>query len=267
MFTTLATGAVIRVASDLLGGTPLESIKCRVAKTMDGPIEACRNIVTEGGFINLWAGSASRTIEGIFVGAFFLLGATIAKNQVIALGGSKLMASLAGGLVGGLAQSIVMTPAGMVFTSLNLNRDTEGFENDNVFTVTKRIYKEKGLGGMYYGGKPMALRQATNWMSRSCFTELARTTFGMSELGLFGEIVSGTIGGLASCWNTPLETIRVYIQADISAGKEAKTFSQYWNSIVEEKGYQGLFRGVTPRGIQAIWQTLFMVSVPNLLGM
>jgi len=88
----------------------------------------------------------------------------------------------------------------------------------------------------------------------------------MSEFGLIGEIGSGAIGGLGSCWNTPIETIRVYLQADVSAGKQAKTFGQYWDDIVEEGGYTGLFRGVTPRGIQAIWQTVFMVTVPNLLG-
>mmetsp|Transcript_27503 Transcript_27503/g.40633 ORF Transcript_27503/g.40633 Transcript_27503/m.40633 type:complete len:345 (+) Transcript_27503:111-1145(+) len=262
----LARGAALRVASDLTGGTPLESIKCRVAKTMDGPIDAYKHIVAEGGFANLWAGSTSRAIEGIFLGAFFLLGSNAGKKQVLALGGSKTMASLAGGLVGSVAQSLVVTPAGIVFASLNLNRGNEGFENDNVSIVTKRIYKEKGLAGMYCGTKPMALRQATNWMTRSWCTEVARTTFRMSEFGLLGEIGSGIVGGLASCWNTPVETIRVYLQADVSAGKPAKTFRQYWNDIVEEQGYQGLYCGVTPRGIQAIWQTVFMVTVPNLLG-
>merc|ERR1711982_111903 len=111
----------------------------------------------------------------------------------------------------------------MVFTSLNLNRGKKGFEDDNFISVTKRIYREKGLRGMFYGGKPMALRQATNWMSRSCFTEVARTTFRMSEFGLLGEIGSGAIGGIGSCWNTPIETIRVFVQADVSVGKNPKT--------------------------------------------
>eukprot|EP00548_Thalassiothrix_antarctica_P002712 CAMPEP_0194130950 /NCGR_PEP_ID=MMETSP0152-20130528/1834_1 /TAXON_ID=1049557 /ORGANISM="Thalassiothrix antarctica, Strain L6-D1" /LENGTH=343 /DNA_ID=CAMNT_0038825593 /DNA_START=95 /DNA_END=1126 /DNA_ORIENTATION=+ len=266
VFMTLGRGAALRVASDLSGGTPLESIKCRVTKTTDGPIEACKKIIAEGGIQNLWAGSFSRTIEGILLGAFFLLGSNAAKKQVFAMGGSKTAAALAGGLVGGLAQAVVMTPAGMVFTSLNLNRGKKGYEDDNFLTVTKRIYQERGLNGMFCGGGPMAMRQATNWMSRSCFTEIARTTFRMSEFGLLGEIGAGAIGGIGSCWNTPIETIRVYLQADVGAGKDAKTPVEYWNDIVEEQGYSGLFRGVTPRGIQAIWQTVFMVTVPNLLG-
>ena len=84
---------------------------------------------------------------------------------------------------------------------------------------------------------------------------------------MVGEIGSGIIGGIGSCWNTPIETIRVFMQRDISMGVPKKSFGQYWDGIVKRDGYPGLFRGVTPRGIQAIWQTVFMVVVPNMLGM
>jgi len=182
------------------------------------------------------------------------------------MGGSKTLAALAGGTVGGVAQALVMTPAGMIFTSLNVNRGKKGYENDNAWTVTRRIIKEKGIKGMYFGGGPMCLRQASNWASRSCFTEIARTNLRMSQYGMLGEIGSGVIGGIGSSWNTPIETIRVLMQRDVSMGKEAKSFGQYWNDIVKDQGYTGLFRGWTPRTIQAIWQTVFMVVVPNILG-
>jgi hypothetical protein len=159
------------------------------------------------------------------------------------MGGSKLLAALAGGTVGGVAQAVVMTPAGMIFTSLNVNRGKKGYENDNAITVARRIIKEKGVAGMFFGWEPMCARQASNWASRSCFTEIARTTLKMSQYGVVGEIGSGVIGGLGSCWNTPIETIRVLMQRDVSMGKETKTFGQYWNGMVEEQGYPGLFRG------------------------
>ena len=244
----------------------MESIKCRVTVTKDNMFEACNNIIKEAGFLGLWAGTPSRTVEGALLGALFMLGSTLTKRQVIAMGGSKTMAALAGGTVGGVAQALVMTPAGMIFTSLNVNRGKKGYENDNAFTVMRRIVKEKGAIGMYYGSGPMCLRQASNWASRAGFTEIARTTFRMSEYGILGEIGSGVIGGVGSCWNTPIETIRVLMQRDVSMGKKTKTFGTYWKEMVDEQGYQGLFRGVTPRGIQAIWQTVFMVVVPNMMG-
>ena len=89
---------------------------------------------------------------------------------------------------------------------------------------------------MYVGSAPMCWRQASNWASRAGFTEVARTTFKMSNYGMWGEIGSGVIGGIGSCWNTPIETIRVWMQRDISMGKEAKTFGGYWEEIVEDSG-------------------------------
>lgn len=262
----LVRGGVLRILSDISGGTPLESIKCRVTITKDNMFEACHSIVNEGGFLALWSGTPSRTIEGACLGALFILGSTVAKKQVFAMGGGKNLAALAGGTVGGVAQAIVMTPAGMIFTSLNVNQGKKGYENDNAVTVIKRIVKEKGVRGLFFGMKPMCLRQASNWSSRSFFTEIARNNLKMSQYGILGEIGSGVIGGLGSCWNTPIETIRVNMHRDVSMGKEARSSGYYWNKIKDEQGYSGLFRGVSPRGIQAIWQTVFMVVVPNVLA-
>lgn len=64
LYKNLLRGAVLRVASDLSGGTPLESIKCRVTTTRDGPVEATRNIIKNGGPLALWSGTPSRTVEG-----------------------------------------------------------------------------------------------------------------------------------------------------------------------------------------------------------
>jgi len=119
---------------------------------------------------------------------------------------------------------------------------------------------------LYFGMGPMCLRQASNWASRSGFTEIARTNLRMSQYGVWGEIGSGIIGGVGSTWNTPIETIRVLMQKDVSQGRNTQPFMQYYKDVKEDQGYPGLFRGWTPRTIQAVWQTVFMVVVPNMLG-
>ena len=273
---TLVRGALLRIASDFSGGTPLENIKTRVTVTNDNMITAIQKLIREGGIPALWTGTSSRTIEGAFVGAMFMLGSTLTKRQLLVWGTPRTTAALAGGLVGGVAQAIVMTPAGLIFTALNSNNNhgskSKGTKSltrqpENAIQIVRRVVHEKGIWGMYAGMKPMCIRQATNWASRAGFTEIARTTLQLSQYGLIGEIVAGTIGGVGSCWNTPIETIRVYIQRDVSQGVPVKSMSQYWDTIVEEQGYPGLFRGVTPRAIQAVWQTVFLVVVPNLMGL
>ena len=268
---TLIRGALLRIASDFSGGTPLENIKTRVTVTNDNMITAIQKLVRDGGIPALWTGTSSRTIEGAFVGAMFMLGSTLTKRQLLVWGTSRTTAALAGGLVGGVAQAIVMTPAGLIFTALNSNsrksKSKKSSKPETATQIVRRVVNEKGIWGMYAGMKPMCIRQATNWASRAGFTEIARTTLHLSQYGLVGEIVAGTIGGVGSCWNTPIETIRVYMQRDVSQGIEVKSISQYWDTIVDEYGYQGLFRGITPRAIQAVWQTVFLVVVPNLMGL
>jgi len=263
----LFRGAFLRVASDLTGGTPLENIKLRVATTSDGPLKATREIINgTNGVRDLWSGTPGRIIEGSLLGGIFMVASMAAKKQVISMGGSTTAAALAGGIVGGVAQASIMTPSGLIFTSLIVNKDKPGHENDNSFTVAKRLIEKNGIQGMFVGGGPMAARQATNWASRSLMTEVCRTTLKLSRFGSVGEIASGVIGGVTSCWNTPLETVRVLMQRDISAGVTPKTYSRYIGDVVDEAGVVGLYRGVSPRALQATWQTVFMVVVPNILG-
>ncbi len=183
------------------------------------------------------------------------------------MGCGQSVAAFVGGLAGGFAQAIILTPSCMVFTSLNVNKGKPGYENDTTLSVTKRIVEEKGIQGMFIGMGPMSVRQASNWASRGLFTEMCRTNLNLARFGLIGEICSGVIGGVGSCWNTPIETVRVLMQKDVSEGRPPKTFSGYVTSLMDEGGIPALFRGVTPRSAQAIWQTVFMVVVPNLLGL
>ena len=167
----LARGAALRIASDLSGGTPLESIKCQVTVSKDNMIQAYQNIVKESGIGGLWSGTPSRTVEGALMGALFILGSTSTKRQLLKMGAPKTVTALCAGSVGGLAQAIVMTPAGMIFTSLNVNRGKKGHENDNAFTVMKRIVQEKGIGGMFIGGGPMYVHMSL--ASLSCRWSIA----------------------------------------------------------------------------------------------
>jgi Mitochondrial carrier protein len=262
---TLLRGAFLRIASDLTGGTPLETIKTRVTLSTDGMAAATSKIVADGGVAALWTGSSSRTVEGALIGAVFMLGRVGTQTQLKAWGASPTVAALAGGLVGGVMQSVVMTPAGMIFTALNNQKKKKGSKKETAVQVIQRVVAEKGLAGMFVGMQPMCIRQATNWASRSGFTELARAP--LKGYGIWGELGAGAIGGVGSCWNTPIETIRVYMQRDVAQGKNPKPMSVYWQEIVQEHGVPGLFRGVTPRAIQAIWQTVFLVVVPNLMGL
>jgi Mitochondrial carrier protein len=290
--TAIVRGALLRIASDLTGGTVLEGIKTRTTTGTETPLQAARNIVAEGGgsVLALWRGTPSRTAEGTLIGAAFMAGSVLTKAQLKRMGASPTAAALAGGLVGGLAQAVVMTPAGLVFTALNGKSDSAAPASavgggkkskrrnyptptpvaagagKTTIGVIRAVLRERGVAGFYAGGGAMCLRQATNWASRAGVTELARTVLHLSKCGVAGELASGVLGGIVSCWNTPIETIRVLTQLDVAQGRQPQSMVHYWTAVVDRDGYAGLFRGVTPRALQAIWQTTFLVVVPNLMG-
>ena len=95
----------------------------------------------------------------------------------------------------------------------------------------------------------MAARQATNWASRQGLTDLFQRRLGRPLLAC------GVLGGIGSCWNTPLEVKRIRAQSGLGS------LGDVWR----EEGLPGCFRGVTPRAAQAAWQTCFMVVLPTLL--
>jgi Mitochondrial carrier protein len=282
MTKTLLRGAALRIASDLSGGTPLENIKTRTTlMSNESPLDATRNIVQADGLGGLWKGSPSRTVEGALVGAVFMLASRWTKTLLLKhMGTSPTVAALSGGLVGGVAQAAIMTPCGLIFTALNSqqqkqppapghvdgNNSPSTTTMESTLDIVRRVVSERGIVGMYAGLRPMSLRQATNWASRAGLTEITRSMLGWSRYGMVGELASGVVGGVGSCWNTPIETIRVYTQRDVHQGKPPKEMGTYWNEIVANDGYAGLFRGYKPRAIQAIWQTTFLIVVPNILG-
>jgi len=255
----LAVGAALRIASDLTGGTPLENIKTRVSSTNDNFFQAIGNINSHG-ICEFYRGTPARLFEGSLIGGLFILSNSAVRNELICRNVNPVLCSLAGGLVGGLAQTVVMAPSTQIMTTA-LNDRISSFE------ATKRIIRKRGILGLYSSASPVAVRQASNWASRTTFTEIARTTLGMSKYGIMGEIGSGVFGGLLATWNTPIETVRVRMQNDIGSSKSGKqkSMSYYFNDIRKDD-WRNLFRGITPRSFLAVWQTTFMITVPILLG-
>ena len=160
-------------------------------------------------------------------------------QHFVSLVGDPILASFVGGLVGGLAQAVIMTPTGLIFLSLNLRSQKSVPESSDIsaLTIFQQIYYERGIvHGLYAGLGAVCLRQSSNWATRSCMTEIARRWWKMKELGIFGEFMSGILGGVASCWNTPIEVARVLIHRDICEGRKVRSCIDYLREIHEREG-------------------------------
>lgn len=119
----------------------------------------------------------------------------------------------------------------------------------------------------------IALRQCTNWGSRFGLSVAAEQVirdwyFGKNDperyaksLPAAQKILASAIGGGLSCWNQPIEVIRVEMQSQIkTVGRPEKmTIALASKWIYKNNGFIGFYRGVTPRICLGVWQTICMV--------
>lgn len=114
----------------------------------------------------------------------------------------------------------------------------------------------------------VALRQCTNWGSRMGLSRIAedgiRNVTGVKsdeKLSSGYKILASTLGGGLSCWNQPIEVIRVEMQSQVkSAGRPEKM--SIWSCakfIYSRNGIRGFYRGVVPRVGLGAWQTVCMI--------
>lgn len=144
--------------------------------------------------------------------------------------------------------------------------------NSNVssFQLAKRIFEKEGIRGINKGVNAVAVRQCTNWGSRLGLSRIAENLMRVKQseedrkrpLGPFQKITASVLGGALSCWNQPIEVIRVEMQSQIKqAGRPEKmTIAQAAKWIYEKNGYKGFYRGVVPRIGLGAWQTVCMVA-------
>lgn len=109
------------------------------------------------------------------------------------------------------------------------------------------------------GVNAVAVRQCTNWASRFGLSRYAQESIIKYRYGdhpdahkhatVMDRALASIIGGGLSCWNQPIEVIRVEMQSQVkSAGRpENMTISKAAKWIYQNNGISGFYRGVVPR--------------------
>jgi hypothetical protein len=135
------------------------------------------------------------------------------------------------------------------------------------------IYSKEGIRGINKGVNAVAIRQMTNWGSRISLSRLAETMLRRvtnkqpgDKLTPLDKIACSAIGGGLSCWNQPIEVIRVEMQSMKKDPKKPAKLSVWGTAkyIYGEAGFKGLYRGVTPRIALGVWQTICMVALGDV---
>jgi hypothetical protein len=122
--------------------------------------------------------------------------------------------------------------------------------------VAREIFAKEGIRGINKGVNAVAVRQLTNWGSRFGLSRIAEGVIirnrdpsiePSTPLSAPLKILSSAIGGALSCWNQPIEVIRVEMQSQIKTpGRPEKmTIVKAAQWIYKNNGFLGFYRGVT----------------------
>ncbi|KEZ38959.1 hypothetical protein SAPIO_CDS10309 [Scedosporium apiospermum] len=260
-WSNLLVGAFMGVFQVSTLGQPMEVVKTHVAANRSDTLrDALTKTAARGGWRGFYQGLIPWAwVEASTKGAILILSSSEVEYYSRAHWGiSKPAAGVLGGIAGGAAQAY-----------LSMGEKVPG----TLATFTN-IVRTKGIRGVYKGVNAVALRQITGWSSRIGISRLAdgwiRKLVDKPEdqkLTASEKILASTVGGALSCWNQPFEVLRVEMQSlKVDPARPASpTMWSAFKHIYHTSGPLGFFRGVVPRLGVAVWSTICMVGLGDML--
>lgn len=250
-------------------GMPFEVWKTRMGRFRnENTIQSFIGVWKAGGgglkgWTYFWRGLTPKLVEAGSKGAVLLWSKELILDALLSLKVNATCAGLLAGAGGGVIQTSVMAPCTFLVTCVV----THG--NKSILAYTRDQYKKEGIKGFYHGAGAIAARQASNWASRQGFTELVRDMYKRKnksdKLTPWQEVWCGVIGGALSCWNHPFEVARIEAQARAVHGESKMGMMEILKHVHSTHGINGLFKGLVPRLLLCIWQTVFMVSFAKVI--
>ena len=215
-------------------------------------------------------------IEASTKGAVLLFVASEAEFYAKSFGAPTFVAGISGGMVGGLAQAYATMGFCTCMKTVEITKHkvaAAGMKPPGTMETFMDIWRREGIRGINKGVNAVAVRQVTNWGSRSGLSRVAETGIRRAtgkehgeKLGVMEKILASAIGGGLSAWNQPIEVVRVEMQSKtVDPNRPANlTVAKAAKYIYSKNGVKGLYRGVTPRIGLGVWQTVCMVALGDV---
>ncbi|KAF7723068.1 hypothetical protein EC973_002402 [Apophysomyces ossiformis] len=205
-------------------------------------------------------------------GAVLLFTASEFEFRSRAAGASPFLAGIIGGMTGGIAQAYSTMGFCTFMKTVEVTRHKSGAKVSTL-KIASDIFKKEGIRGINKGVNAVAVRQCTNWASRFGITRFAQESIIKLRYGddpnahlkatALDKGLASMLGGALSCWNQPIEVIRIEMQSQVQTPGRPQnmTIATAAKWIYQSHGVSGLFKGVVPRIGLGMWQTLCMVAL------
>ncbi|ORY02881.1 mitochondrial carrier [Basidiobolus meristosporus CBS 931.73] len=263
----IALGAFIQTAEVSTLGQPFEVVKTHMAAHRNDSLwTSIVRTYQRGGIRGFYQGLIPWAwIEASTKGGVLLFASSEIDYYSQLAGASPAIAGAIGGMGGGIAQAYTTMGFCTFMKTVEVTRHKSPDANASSIKIAADIFKKEGIVGLNRGVSAVAVRQMTNWGSRfgiSRVTEsIIRGDDQTRKLENWERITSSVIGGALSCWNQPIEVIRVEMQSQAKAADrpEKMSISTTAKYIYERNGFKGFYRGVTPRICLSVYLTTCMV--------
>ncbi|PVU95528.1 hypothetical protein BB561_001766 [Smittium simulii] len=263
----LAIGAFIQTAEVTTLGQPFEVVKTHMAANrQDGVRAAIKKTYARGGLRGFYQGLIPWAwIEASTKGAVLLYTSSEVEHIAAGYGASRVTSGLLGGMLGGLAQAYTTMGFCTFMKTVEVTRQKQAGVALSTYQVAYDVFKREGIRGLNRGVSAVALRQMTNWGSRFGIARVTEAVMKGKDktrkLSNSERVIASVVGGTLSCWNQPLEVIRVEMQSQLKS-KDRPTKMNIVSCakyIYAQSGFRGFYRGVLPRIGLSVYLTTCMV--------
>ncbi|KAJ3024359.1 hypothetical protein HKX48_000035 [Thoreauomyces humboldtii] len=268
----LAIGAGLNMFEVSTLGQPFEVIKTHMAANRGDsmPQAILKTWKRGGGPLGFYQGLIPWAwLEAATKGAVLMFAASEIEHVARKAGLGPAWAGVLGGMGGGITQAYTTMGFCTFMKTVEVTRHKATGPAVSSISIARDIFKREGIRGINKGVNAVAVRQCTNWGSRFGLARVAesgiRKVTGNDDtskpLSPYQRILASAVGGGFSCWNQPIEVIRVEMQSQVkTAGRpERMTISTAAKWIYQQNGAKGFYRGVVPRIGLGVWQTICMV--------
>jgi len=230
-----------------------------------GLLDGVSNIIRQEGPLSLWRGLSPALVMSVPGNIIYFVGYDYLRNAIKnwTVYNEKDYAPL---IAGGGARVVAVTaisPIELFRTRLQAARGVDGFAS--VFNGVVELVEKEGAKALWRGLPPTLWRDvpfsALYWMGYEEIKAALNTT-NMSDFNK-SFLAGATSGMFAATVTTPFDVVKSRRQVD--AGREVPMFkdirvSAMLRQIIHQDGYQGLFRGLTPRIAKVAPSCAIMIS-------
>ncbi|PVZ99314.1 hypothetical protein BB558_004691 [Smittium angustum] len=263
----IALGAAIQTFEVSSLGQPFEVVKTQMAANRGQNLRvAIKETYKNGGIKGFYRGLIPWAwIEASTKGGVLLFASSEIEYVVKKMGYGGIVGGLLGGMGGGIAQAYTTMGFCTFMKTVEVTRHRQVGEKTSTFRVAYQVFQKEGIAGLNRGVSAVAIRQMTNWGSRfgiSRVTEmLLKGKDKNKKLNKKERVFASVVGGSLSCWNQPIEVIRVEMQSQIKNPDRPKNLNVVSTAkyIYEKNGFRGFYRGVIPRIGLSVYLTTCMV--------